>query len=219
VQIAGERLFFRANDGVHGDELWALLSTNTPPQGEAGGPYAGSEGEAILLNATLSDPDGDVVSAYWEADPAACSFDDPSRADASVSCGDNGVFTLTFTATDIWGVEAVDTATLTTTNAAPVVNSIRLVGVGSGNQVTIEAVFSDSGYLDTHTALIYWGDGSQSAGTVDALVGTVSGTHSYAAGGAYAVRVVVTDDDGASGELTREIETFFKLSLPLVKKQ
>ena len=55
--------------------------------------------------------------------------------------------------------------------------------------------------LDTHTATVRWGDGSQSAATVAETggAGTASASHSYGSEGDYDVEVCVTDDDGETG--------------------
>lgn len=58
--------------------------------------------------------------------------------------------------------------------------------------------FTDAGILDTHTALVFWGDGSAvETVTVDqgAGSGTLSASHHYADDGLYTVVVAVRDDD------------------------
>jgi PKD repeat protein len=63
----------------------------------------------------------------------------------------------------------------------------------------ILATFTDPGVLDTHTAVIDWGDGNVTSGSVDQAAGSVSGSHSYQAAGVYTVNVTVTDNDGDAG--------------------
>ena len=81
-------------------------------------------------------------------------------------------------------------------NAAPVVLAVGAT-VDEGSPATVSAQFSDPGSLDTHTAVVDWGDGQQT------IVGPVSGpfnpTHVYAESGIYSLTVTVTDDDGGSG--------------------
>lgn len=91
---------------------------------------------------------------------------------------------------------------LSLTNAAPVVGAVTgpTGPVSVGVPVTVRAPFTDADRLDTHTAVIDWGDGTTSAGTVvDGPSGTVTGTHTYRAAGFYTVTITVTDGFGHSG--------------------
>jgi len=87
------------------------------------------------------------------------------------------------------------------TNAAPVIASLTLpiIPVPMGTTVSLAGSFSDAWTDDGHTALVAWGDGSTSNGTVGAAVNprTVSATHMYAAPGVYAVTLTVADDANA----------------------
>jgi hypothetical protein len=73
--------------------------------------------------------------------------------------------------------------------------------VYEGTSFTLTGGFTDAGILDTHTAVIDWGDNIieplpvvQGSG-----IGTFSATHVYGSSGDYAVTVNVTDDDFGSG--------------------
>src|SRR5439155_12227167 len=57
--------------------------------------------------------------------------------------------------------------------------------VQKGTAVTASATFTGTGAAAAQTAVWNWGDGSTSAGTVTGSygVGTVSGSHTYAAAG------------------------------------
>jgi Ca2+-binding RTX toxin-like protein len=74
--------------------------------------------------------------------------------------------------------------------------------VGEGEQVTVSGTFRDLNVTDTHTAIIYWGDGTSSSATISESngLGSLSASHSYAQGGSYQVTVILTDSQQAQTE-------------------
>jgi trimeric autotransporter adhesin len=100
--------------------------SNQPPTANAGGPYSGNEGSAVAVGGTASDPDaGDTVTTSWSyavvsADAgASCSFGNAALPATTVTCTDDGTFTLTLTASDGVNPSVTSDATLTVTNVAP----------------------------------------------------------------------------------------------------
>jgi hypothetical protein len=96
---------------------------------------------------------------------------------------------------------------ITIQNAAPVVQSLTTNShacgqVAAGGQVTIAAIFTDAGILDTHTATIEWGDGTMSAGVVTqgSGSGSIAASHVYPTSGLYMITVTLIDDDGGSAQ-------------------
>jgi predicted extracellular nuclease len=91
-------------------------------------------------------------------------------------------------------------------NAAPVLGPISAPAapVPVNTPVAASAGFTDGDVGDTHTAVIDWGDGTTSAGSVSEAngSGTVSGSHVYTTPGIYTIVVVVTDAYGDSSEQT-----------------
>ena len=75
--------------------------------------------------------------------------------------------------------------------------------VNEGSLAAISGNFTDPDVADTHTAIINWGDGSTTAGTVVEPAagnpGTVSGTHTYTTPGSYTVTITVVDNWGGIG--------------------
>src|SRR5262249_2643860 len=90
---------------------------------------------------------------------------------------------------------------VTVKNVAPVVGPLSGPTLGvRGQTLAFSAAFTDVGVLDTHTAVIDWGDHTSSPGTVVESngSGTASASHIYTASGGYVVKLTVTNKDGDS---------------------
>ena len=180
--------------------VFRLLS-DTPPTVSAGGPYSGTEGSAVGLSGAVTDP---TVSHSWTVVAqtgvdagAACAVADPASLSTTVSCTDDGVYTVTLTA---GGVS--DTTTVTVDNVAPAVTITSPADgtpVKTGASVTMTAHFADPGINDTHTCAADFG-----AGTVNEAAGTCTLTHAFSTG-AHDVTVKVTDDDGGVGSASAHL--------------
>src|SRR5205823_2420222 len=130
----------------------------------------------------------------------------PSSVTHSYANG-NADYTIRATATDedgsydarnTVGVH-VNPSPISTANAAPVLGDVTSTAlkVGSaavGSSVTVTASFTDADVLDTHTAIIHWGDGTTSDATVSESggAGTLSGSHAYAGGGQFTITVTLS---------------------------
>lgn len=184
---------------------------NDPPTVDPSGPYAGQEGRPVPIAGLVTDPDGPNLTTQWSASPASgvdagatCSFADDSASGTTVTCTDDGVWTLRLTADDGLNPPVAATTELTLTNVAPEVTIADPADgtlVLRGAPVTVTAPFTDIATNDTHTCAVDFDDGSAPvAGTVDqgAGSGTCAATHTYTGVGAHMVVVTVTDDDGGS---------------------
>ena len=185
----------------------AQVVVNALPTANAAGPYTDQEGTAVALsNATASDADGDSLTYAWSiaggpAD-AVCTFSSTTTLQPSVTCNDEGTYTLTLSVSDGVNPAVASTAQLTVTNAPIAVNPITglpTAPVAVNSTVNASATFTDPGTGDAHTATWNWGDGTTSSGTVTETLGTgtgsVSGSHTYAAAGVYTVSLTVDDGD------------------------
>ena len=198
--------------GTGSDTLVVTVSAlpNDPPVVDAGADDTGTEGGSVALSGSVTDPD-DSPTLLWTATPgvgvdagAACTFGTPAAAVTTVTCTDDGTFTLTLTADDGTNPPVADSLVLTLANADPAVGAGADQAAAVGATVSLDpASFSDAGANDTHSAQLDWGDGTVVAGTVG--TGSVSGSHAYGAPGAYTVTVTVTDDDGGTGSDTFEV--------------
>ena len=206
---------YRAKDasGALSDEVavtFTVTPVNDAPTVDAGPDLRVAEGGAAPLHGSAADVDLDRLTARWTAtamdgtDPgAACTITDAAALSTTVTCNDDGAFTLRLTVTDGIAPPVIGSATLTVGNTPPVVvvtaPANRSV-VGAGVAVQLSAAFTDAGTNDTHTCSVSWGDGSTSPAVVDERSGTGScaASHSYSAAGTMAVAVVVRDDDGSA---------------------
>lgn len=181
---------------------------NSPPAAEAGGPYGGAEGAPSAISGSASDPDaGDTLSYGWTATAgpgvdtgATCAFASPSAAATTVSCTDDGSWTLTLTVNDGHNPAVSDSAVLALANANPTVTiSAPAAGVAHavGATVSLSAAISDAGVNDSRACQVAWGDGSSGAGALSS--GTCTASHAYAAAGSPTITVTATDDEGGTG--------------------
>jgi hypothetical protein len=206
-------LTLTADDGVNPpvSDSMKLTVTNPSPVVDAGANVSGAEGTAISLNATVTDTE--PVSTAWTATAGAgvdagatCAFANPGAVDTTVTCTDDGTWTLTLTGNDGTNPAVSDTTTLTVANAAPTV-SITAPAAGAatttGTAVSLSATTGDPGSNDTRTCAIGWGDGSSSSGTMAS--GTCTGSHTYTTAGSRTITVTVTDDDGGTATATRSL--------------
>jgi hypothetical protein len=207
------------------DQLRIITLGNQPPVVSAGDDVSGAEGSAIALSGSVTDDDP-APTIHWSYAPvsgvdagATCSFANDASPATTITCTDDGVYTATLTANDGTNPPVSDSATVTVSNATPVVH-LTSPAAGSylpGSSVPASASFTDAGTNDTHTCTIDWGDGTVDPGTVSESngSGTCTGSHTYAmsAGGSRTITVQVTDDDGATGQDTASISVFSARSL------
>ena len=214
VAISGDRVAVGASsdDNIRGSEAGAayvfeLAPLNAVPTVAAGADATAAEGATITLAGSVTDPDDPTPTILWTATPGAgvdagatCAFVTPASPTSSVSCTDDGTWTLTLTADDGTNPPVSDSLTLSVTNAVPVVNAGTDRFITIGDTITlVPATFTDAGPNDTHTATIDWGDGTVEPGVVTQGAGSGSVTfpaHTYAISGLFTATVIVTDDDG-----------------------
>jgi PKD repeat protein len=185
-----------------------LNSGNLEPVAVITGPTTVTEGDPddeslwLQLDGTGSfDPDGEIVSYSWAPEEV---FDDPSSATPRFTAiADDATVVITLQVCDNGNPQQcdTDTATVTVENAPPVVTALvaEPLSIDEGDTIDLDlATFTDPGLLDTHTAVISWGDGqSTNLGSVDRNE-PIGGTHTYLRDGNFTIRVTVTDNDGGS---------------------
>lgn len=201
-------------DGVDGSIASYLLIAgevpDTPPTIDMATSAGGTEGTPLQLNAAVTDDGAVELSWAYEAvtadDGAICVFDDSSVAAPTLTCSDEGTFSVTLSADDGVNEPVVATTTVTVDNAVPQLAVVAPSGASRffiGLPVGFSIDVSDAGVDDVLTCTIDVGDGS--AIVTGAVVDGVCATqHGYTATGL--VTVVVTVDDGDGGVATAEFD-------------
>lgn len=180
---------------------------NPAPVVNAGPDKSGTEGSPVGLSGTATDTEPITVAWSAVAGPgvdagATCTFANPAVAGTTVTCTDDGTWTLTLTANDGTNPPVADSMTLTIANAAPTVKitSPADLEVLTSTTVTLRANVADPGANDVLTCTVDWGDGTTSQGTISG--GVCTATHTYAEEGVWEITVTVADDDGAEASET-----------------
>jgi len=190
---------------------------NVAPIVDAGGDRTTDEGAPISFAGSFTDPGADTHTIEWD-------FGDGNAASATLTptqgYGDNGGYTVTLTVTDDDLGRGSDALTVTVENVAPTITNLMSDSPSNG-EIGLSAAFADKGWLDSHSGTFEFGDGAQDTGEVvqendkpDAT-GTITATHHYSEEGAYTVRLVVEDDDGAESE-PRATDVLIDKTPPLV---
>ena len=175
----------------------------------AGADQTSSEGQTVSIRATFTD--NDLNNAHT----AEINWGDGNIKKGNVTeqgyngvvtgshvYADNGVYTVRVTVTDQYDISGSDTMRFTINNVVPTVSQINNQTVPEGNPlVRVTINFTDPGVLDTHKAVISWGDGKTD--TIDPVKSPFDISHVYTKDdGNYTVIVTVTDDDGGSGKMS-----------------
>jgi Ca2+-binding RTX toxin-like protein len=116
---------------------------------------------------------------------------------------------ITLTLTDNNGLAATINSSVFVNNLNPVITSFT-AGAPSGDKavegmpISLSASFSDLGILDTHTAVVDWGDGTNSVPFGIEINGSGSffANHTYAFGGIFNVTITIRDDDTGIAQAT-----------------
>jgi PKD repeat protein len=220
------------DDGDMDCDSLVVTVVNVPPTVDAGPAREVEEGNPIPLQSqgqviSIVDPgtlDTHTADIDWgdgtppepgvvtespfgpPGDPAGMT----GTVDGSHVYADNGAYTVTVCVTDDDGDMDCDSLVVTVVNVPPTVEAgpDQIASTGEGHLLD-PVTFNDLGTLDTHSAIIDWGDNSPPEpgvvieapfgppGDPGGMNGTVEGSHLYTTAGAYLVTVTVTDDDGA----------------------
>jgi len=178
-----------------------------------------NEGGGVTLTGTFTDPDagqthtvvvdwgdrtaGTTVTVGAGSSNFAVSHvyqDNPKTAPA---------FSIGVKLTDSTGAVGTGSTSVVVNNVPPVLRAVigPPLDASTGTAATLMGIFTDVGFLDTHTCKVEWGDGKTSWGTVSETQGsgTCTASHVYSVAGAPTATFTVYDKDGASASLTYKL--------------
>jgi len=182
-------------------DIATITVRNVAPTVNAGDNQNVPEGTQVAFIGQFTDPGTqDTHSIKWD-------FGDGETAIGELTPNhiypDNGIYTVTLTVTDDDGGIGEDTLEVNVENVNPQVEAGTDKTIIEGGSIVLPpSTFSDVGLLDTHTALINWGDGTaEESGVLVQGQGTgnVSASHTYLDNGTYTVTVKIKDDDQGEG--------------------
>ncbi len=159
---------------------------------DAGGPYTGKEGSPIPLVARLTSSVTETLTYRWDLDEDGL-YDDADGIWTSVVFYDEGEYTIAVQASDPIGRVVTDSATVSVSNVAPLVDAGGDRRADEGEEIAFSATVSDPGY---DVLFYYWdfGDGTEATGTLHPR-------HTYLDNGNYLVRLRAEDNDGGVTEV------------------
>lgn len=168
------------------------------PAVNAGEDLTISEGDYVVLSAEITDPDSPLDHTYtWN-------FGDNTPTVNTLLADhiykDEGTYTAQLTITDVHGLSATDSVTVTVQNVAPTADFyFDPFEPEAGESITFTGSVYDPGELDTHTLTWDFGDGSAP------VTGQLEPAHAYSQPGTYPVTFTVTDNDGGTDTVTSEV--------------
>lgn len=179
------------------------VPVGNPPIAHAGDDTVVPEGQQYQLNAGLTTDTEDSLESLqfqWDLDGDSV-YDDNEGVAPQWIWPDNTTYEgmeVGVRVTDTDGNSSIDVIRVIVTNVAPLLIAASAVPleINSGQSVTLSGNYSDPGVLDTHTAHILWGEGSD-VQIVPVEGGVFEVSHIYEQSGVYAGQVFIRDDDNA----------------------
>jgi len=186
-----------------------MVDINAQPSADPGGPYEGSVGEGITLNASgSSDPYGGVISRYewdWDNDGIWDWATDAATADHTFNT--SGLQTVRLRVRDSfdcgagpwWSDVVLFAVDIINNNTPPLVNGGPDGEIEEGQMFTSAGSYTDADGSDTPIATVDYGDGSGVQPLTLAADKTFALNHTYGDDNTCSVTITVTDTNGLSG--------------------
>ncbi|HTD23143.1 MAG TPA: hypothetical protein VK738_10845 [Terriglobales bacterium] len=131
---------------------------------------------------------------------------------------DEGTYNAQITVTDDGGSSVIANTTVSVADASLSASGTTVAAPHGASFTAVMATFTDAnpnGVVGNFTALINWGDGSSSAGTVSANASggfNVLGTHTYIATGGHTATITIHDVGGSMTTATSNVKDDFPLT-------
>ena len=198
----GHSLFFAANDGVHGLELWRVSDGN--PHVKLGGVPNVDEGTEFARSGSFFDLDGSSWNALVDygdgsgTQPLALSLDKSFHLQHRYD--DNTSYTVSVTVVNNFGGIGTAETTAVVSNVAPTA-SISQSGTGRTRTLFLSAAYPSLADQDAgFTYRVDWGDGrTEEVQRTPRNGAGISLDHTYTQTGTYTVTVAAQDKDGDYG--------------------
>ena len=167
-----------------------------------------SEGQELFFSTTFVDPgvlDMHTATVDWGDGSVSETVVIDEHGGAGTVSGshvyrDDGTFNVNVTVIDDGGATTTTSFQVIVANLPPAVLTASDFAGNEGQDREFVGTFSDPGVLDTHSAVVFWSDGTSAPGNVTESdgAGTVTATHIFADNGVYPISLVVTDNGGDS---------------------
>jgi PKD repeat protein len=168
------------------------VANRTPTASFTYTPSAPKSGETVTFTSSSADLDGTIASQAWDLDNDGA-FDDGTGTTASRSWPKGGKNTVRLQVTDDNGATAIASQVVSVSNRPPGASfSSTPTTAATSDPVTFTSAATDPDGTVTAQAWDLDGDGQY-----DDATGSTA-THAYAQDGTYTVRLLVTDDQGAT---------------------
>ncbi len=128
----------------------SITVPDLPPTASHGGPYTGSEGTAVALSGSGSDPNGGAVTYDWDLNNDG-TYETPGQS-LNYTWVDNNTYTIRFRVTSSTMQTTVVTTTATISNVAPTATFNAPTSVNEGDTVTLSLTSPSDPSTDDTTA-------------------------------------------------------------------
>jgi PKD repeat protein len=170
---------------------------NYPPTADAGGPYAETEGQSVILDGSgSSDTGGSIVQYEWDVDDDGTYEYSTSSPTQSHTYDQDGIYTVRLRVTDNLGATDEATATATIADTSP---TAAFTGSPTSGSAPLTVNFTDNSTGYDQPLSYAWDFDFITNPGIDST--DQNPTYIYNSEGTYTVKLTVTDSDGSSNEI------------------